>query len=60
MLRYRKHPTHLTVDEAIAVAGQIEAGQTFFTHMTHDIEHADLDPRLPEGMAPAHDGWAIR
>ena len=59
MLRYRKHPTHLTVDEAIAVAGQIEAGQTFFTHMTHDIEHADLDPRLPEGMALAHDGLVI-
>lgn len=59
MLRYRKHPTHMTVDEAIAAAGQIAANRTFFTHMTHDIAHADLDPRLPTGMALAYDGLTI-
>ena len=24
--------------------------------MTHDIRHADLEPRLPAGMALAYDG----
>jgi phosphoribosyl 1,2-cyclic phosphate phosphodiesterase len=59
MLRYRKHPTHMTVDEAIAAAAQIEASNTWFTHMTHDIRHAELDPKLPAGMALAFDGLVI-
>jgi phosphoribosyl 1,2-cyclic phosphate phosphodiesterase len=59
MLRYRKHPTHMTVDEAIRAAEQIGACRTFFTHMTHDISHAELDAELPEGMALAYDGLVI-
>jgi phosphoribosyl 1,2-cyclic phosphate phosphodiesterase len=60
MLRYRRHPTHFSVDEAVETAGRIGAGRTFFTHMTHDIRHAELDPELPEGMALAYDGLVIR
>ena len=60
MLRYRRHPTHLTVDQALEIAERIGAAQTRFTHMTHDILHADLDPRLPGSMALAHDGMVIR
>ena len=60
MLRYRHHPTHFTVDQAIAAATQIGARQTYFTHMTHDIRHADLDPQLPKGMALAYDGLVIQ
>lgn len=59
MLRYRAHPTHFTVDQAIHAAGQISAERTWFTHMTHDISHADLEPRLPEGMSLAYDGLVI-
>ena len=59
MLRYRQHPTHMTVDEAIRVAAQIAAERTWFVHMTHDIRHADLDPKLPDGMALAFDGLDI-
>ena len=60
MLRYRRHPTHLTVDQALEIAERIGAAQTRFTHMTHDILHADLNPRLPGSMALAHDGMVIR
>ncbi len=35
------------------------AEQSWFIHMTHDIRHAELDPRLPEGMALAHDGLVL-
>ncbi len=59
MLRYRKHPTHMSVDEAIETADRIGAQRTYFTHMTHDIRHADLDARLPETMALAFDGLVI-
>lgn len=59
MLRYRRHATHFTVDEAISAAEQIAAEQTYFLHMTHDIRHAELDPELPESMALAYDGLII-
>lgn len=59
MLRYRHHPTHLTVDQAIAAAETIGARQTFFTHMTHDILHAELDPKLPATMHLGYDGLVI-
>lgn len=60
MLRYRAHPTHFTVDEAIDAAEHIGAESTYFIHMTHDVRHAELDPRLPRGMALAYDGLALR
>ena len=59
MLRYRHHPTHMTVDQAIAAAQQIEARQTYFTHMTHDISHSELDAQLPCSMSLAFDGLVI-
>ncbi|MCI0629537.1 MAG: MBL fold metallo-hydrolase [Phycisphaerales bacterium] len=60
MLRYRHHPTHMTVDQAISAAEQIGAARTLFIHMAHDIRHADLEPKLPSGMHLAHDGLIIR
>jgi phosphoribosyl 1,2-cyclic phosphate phosphodiesterase len=59
MLRFRHHPTHMTVDQAIDAAERIAAERTYFTHMTHDIRHAELDPQLPDGMALAYDGLVI-
>ncbi len=55
-LRYRHHPTHMTVDQALAVIDQVQPKQAYFTHITHDILHADLSSRLPAGVALAHDG----
>lgn len=60
MLRERAHPTHFTVDEAIAAARRIGAASTAFVHMTHDIRHAELDGRMPPGMRLAHDGMVLR
>ncbi|MEE8156060.1 MAG: MBL fold metallo-hydrolase, partial [Phycisphaerales bacterium] len=59
MLRYRKHPTHMSVDEAIETAERIDAQQTFFIHMTHDISHAELDGQLPGRMALSYDGLVL-
>jgi phosphoribosyl 1,2-cyclic phosphate phosphodiesterase len=59
MLRYRHHPTHMTVDQAVEAATRIGAARTYFTHMTHEIRHAQLDSELPEGMSLAYDGLGI-
>ena len=59
MLRYRRHPTHFSVEEAVAAAERIGAEATWFIHMTHDIRHATLDAELPPGMALAYDGLVL-
>lgn len=59
MLRYRAHPTHMTVDQATDAASRIGAEQSWFLHMTHDICHAELSEALPEGMRLAWDGLTI-
>lgn len=55
-LRHEPHPTHLTIAEAVSVAEEIGARQTYFVHMTHSVLHAEEEVRLPEGVALAHDG----
>jgi phosphoribosyl 1,2-cyclic phosphate phosphodiesterase len=59
MLRYRAHPTHLTVSQAVAIAHEAGARRTVFTHMTHDIRHAELSAELPGGMELGYDGLAL-
>lgn len=53
------HPTHLSLGEAVDVAGRIGARQTFFTHLTHETSHAALEAALPAGIAPAYDGLSV-
>jgi len=55
----RPHPTHLSIDEAVGVAGEVGAARTFLTHLTHRHGHAALAARLPAGVAPAYDGLTI-
>ena len=58
-LRDRHHPTHMTIDRACEFAEQIGATQTYLTHFAHDHSHAELESRLPEGVAPAYDGLTL-
>jgi phosphoribosyl 1,2-cyclic phosphate phosphodiesterase len=53
------HPTHFNVEEAIDVAREIGAGQTYLTHLTHRLRHRVLAERLPPGILPAYDGLTI-
>jgi phosphoribosyl 1,2-cyclic phosphate phosphodiesterase len=55
-----EHPTHLSIPEAIRVAQRVGAERTYFTHLTHENFHADLEAELPRGIAPAFDGLTVR
>lgn len=59
-LRDRPHPMHMTIETAIATAERIGARQTYFTHMSHEILHADFERRLGGSMAPAYDGLTFK
>jgi len=58
-LRHKPHPTHMNIDEALAVAAQVQAEQTWFTHLCHEVKHADLEPALPPGVRIAFDGLQL-
>lgn len=55
-LRRRPHPTHFSLDQAIEASAKIKAKQTYFTHITHDMKHSEIDPTLPDSMHFAYDG----
>lgn len=55
-LRPRPHPTHLSLDEAVAIAERVKPARAYFTHMTHEMPHEATCARLPEGMQLAYDG----
>ncbi len=55
-LRRKPHPTHFNLEQAVDMAGRIGAGQTYFTHIAHELAHAETNASLPANMALAHDG----
>lgn len=58
-LRWKPHPTHFAIGEAVEMARRIGAPQTYFIHMTHDVPHAETCANLPPGMALAYDGLML-
>jgi phosphoribosyl 1,2-cyclic phosphate phosphodiesterase len=58
-LRRKVHPSHATLDQAVEWATRIGARQTWFTHISHDLGHAETNRTLPEGMALAYDGLSF-
>jgi phosphoribosyl 1,2-cyclic phosphate phosphodiesterase len=58
-LRNRPHPTHSTVERSVAWARELAACRTFFTHMSHDLGHAQTEAQLPENVRLAYDGLEI-
>lgn len=59
-LRPSPHPSHMSIDEALAVAREIGAPATWLTHLTHLNDHAELAAALPPGVAPAYDGLRLK
>ena len=58
-LRHRPHPTHFTVQEALAVVERLAPRQTYFTHICHDLPHAATNQALPSSVALAYDGLQV-
>jgi len=58
-LRHRPHPTHFTVEAAVAAATRIGAAHTYFTHICHDLPHEATCGALPESMELAYDGLVV-
>ncbi len=59
-LRYEEHISHFTVAQAVALAQEIGAETTYFTHMSHQIGlHDVVNQTLPPGIQLAYDQLCI-
>ena len=59
-LRKSEHISHFTLDQAVAMASEVGAEQTYLIHMSHQMGlHVEVDSELPEGINLAYDGLAV-
>lgn len=59
-LQQEEHISHMTLEEAIAMAKRIGAEQTYFTHISHNMGlHSEIQEMLPKGVFLAYDGLAL-
>jgi phosphoribosyl 1,2-cyclic phosphate phosphodiesterase len=59
-LRREAHISHFTLDEAIALASELQVPEVYFTHISHQLgRHADINRELPPHIRLAHDGLTL-
>ena len=58
-LRHKPHPSHATLEQAIAWARRIGARQTWLTHIAHELGHEETNRMLPAGIAMGYDGLEV-
>jgi phosphoribosyl 1,2-cyclic phosphate phosphodiesterase len=58
-LRFKPHPTHLTIEQATAIADRIAPRITYLTHMNHDVLHKTSERTLPKHVRLGYDGLSF-
>ena len=59
-LRHKEHPSHQSMEDAIAFARQVGVKEAWLIHMSHHIKpHAEEEKTLPVGIHLAYDGEVI-
>ncbi len=59
-LQKTEHISHFTLDEAVDLAKEIDAENTYFTHISHKLgRHNDINQELPPGIQLAYDGLKL-
>ena len=55
-LRFKPHPGHFSINEALDVIAELRPKRAYLTHMSHDVEHEAVNKQLPPGVELAYDG----
>ena len=58
-LRFKEHPTHMTLDQALRYVDKLKPRRALLTHISHDIKHAETSGHLPDGIEIAYDGLEV-
>jgi phosphoribosyl 1,2-cyclic phosphate phosphodiesterase len=58
-LRYTPHPSHFSLDEALAWIERMRPRRAVLTNLHTDLDYETLRRRLPENVDPAYDGMRV-
>lgn len=58
-LREYAHATHFGIPEALEVVRRVRPRQTYFTHVSHHLDYAATNAKLPAGVELSYDGLRI-
>jgi len=58
-LRYRTHPSHLSLDESLAWIERLRPRRAILTNLHSDLDYETLRARLPPHVEPAFDGLSV-
>lgn len=58
-LRYRPHPTHFSLPEALQVIADLGVERAFLTHLNHEVDYVAPEVDLPPGVELAYDGLSF-
>ena len=58
-LRYTRHPSHFSVEEALHWIERVNPKRAVLTHMHVDLDYAALAKELPPNVEPAYDGMIL-
>jgi phosphoribosyl 1,2-cyclic phosphate phosphodiesterase len=58
-LRHKPHPSHSHLEKSVALVEQLKPRRAFFTHISHDLDHAATEAILPPHIRLAYDGLQI-
>jgi phosphoribosyl 1,2-cyclic phosphate phosphodiesterase len=58
-LRYRPHPSHFSLDDALEWIGRIKPRRAILTNLHADLDYEVLRGKLPANVEPAYDGITI-
>jgi phosphoribosyl 1,2-cyclic phosphate phosphodiesterase len=58
-LRHEAHPTHVNLEQSLALVAQIGAKQSVMIHMTHELEYETLSSLLPSNVYVGYDGLKL-
>lgn len=55
-LRFKPHPTHFSLNEALDVIARLKPERAFITHTSHEFDYEATNRLLPPGVELAYDG----
>lgn len=58
-LRRRSHPSHMNLDESLALIARLAPARAILTNLHSDLDHATLAAELPVNVEPGYDGLRI-
>ena len=58
-LRYKYHPSHFNLEEALQIVSKYKPRKTILTNLHSDMDYEDLKKKLPKNIVPAYDGLRL-